>query len=207
MKKFFVLFLFFVIAVTAYAAGDYKMFADKSGILTYEISGSKVGKVIICFDDYGRKMTIENNFSFNGTPNHSIAYVEGDTSYIYDKIKKRGYLYPYAEKREFMNLYAGIGDAEATYKAMYKNSEGTVVRSEKANGKKCDVWEIVGKAKIVWLWKTYRMKETYGASAATSATENLVKMEFDVKLPADQFKKPDVKYQTFTFQNIEPREE
>ncbi len=199
MKKIFILVVTItLLSLSAVTANDFKVFKDKSGKLTYEVTGARQGTVIITFDDYGRKMTIENNFSFNGTPNNSISYVEGDTSYVYDNLKKTGYKLPYIERTTYINKYLGIGDPELTYTELYKSMGGKVIDRERVNGKKCDVWEIKNRYAKIWLWKTYRIKEEYTGLKAFQSTETMKTMQLNIEIPKEQFIKPDVKYNMFT---------
>ncbi len=198
MKKL-LMFLFVIISTSsALLASDYKIFNDKSGKLTYEVTGARVGVVIVTFDDYGKKMTIESDFSFNGTPNNSISYIEGDTSYVYDNIKKKGYRLPYVERTAFIQKYLGIGDPELTYEDFYTSMGGEIIGKEKINGKKCDIWEIKRKSKKIWLWETYRMKEEYTGHKAFQSIETISEIKLNVEIPLEHFIKPDVPYDMFT---------
>lgn len=203
MKKTAAVLLTIIALAFTMQAKDVKLFKDKSGIIEYELSGSKQGKIIVKFDDYGDKMTVESDFLFNGTPNKSISWVEGDTSYVYDYEKKKGYKLPYFSKIEYAKLYTG--SVAETYRKQYKKHLGNMSGLEKVYGKKCERWEVPAQGKIIWMWEGYRMKETYNAIETLNYTETVSKMKIGASIPSSHFVKKDIDYQVFSVQNIDAK--
>lgn len=178
---------------------EYKLFPDKSGVLIYEITGAKEGKVEIKFDDYGQKMTLLSEFDFNGTPNKSKSYVEGDTSFVYDYIREEGYKFVYVDIMQLIALYYLNDDPAKNLRDQYGAKTGTMVGKEKIKGKNCEIWEFTLPAKKIWLWKTYRIKQVYGAEGFSLTTETIKKIKLNAKIPKQEFIKPDMIYDELNF--------
>lgn len=142
-------------------AGNYKKYADKTGTMTYTVSGSTAGEYVYYWDDWGWKELIaersvttvfgmkseNNNFTLSiGKYTYTWKASESEIQKIENPVL--------AAFEEDKSKQKDVEDAgKAILKSMGFEHKGT----QMCEGKKCEYWESPTMGKT-WYWKTYSIK-------------------------------------------------
>lgn len=162
MKKAFLIAIVMLTLVCSLSyAGKYKKYADKSGSMTYTMSGTTTGEITYYWDDWGYKELIVEN---------SVTKVMGfSTENKSFKLSIGKYTYEWKEgdseiKKMENPVLAMLEDEKSDQKDVENYGKNILEKmgfkktgTETVAGKTCEVWESESMGKT-WVWKTYSMK-------------------------------------------------
>jgi len=162
MKKVFFLSVALLVVFTSLSiAGNYKKYADKTGVMTYTASGTTTGEYTYYWDDWGwRELIVEktmtsafgmksenNNFTLS-IGKYTYSWKAGDS-----EIRKmeNPILAAFEEDKSKQKDMENAG--KEILKTMGFEHKGT----QMCEGRKCEYWESPTMGKT-WYWKTYSIK-------------------------------------------------
>ncbi len=184
----------FAFLITPANAQKYKKYPDKSGKITYELSGDTKGKRTIYWDDYGMKeLTEEHSVTKTwGMKNENNTYVLmlGKNVYSWndDKDKETVYLGTNPVAEAWMEDSKTNKEIEKSAKEIMEGLGFKKVGNEVFKGKNCEIWEGLGGAKT-WTWKTYGLKaevDILGIEIISTASD----LDIGASVPSSKFEYP-----------------
>ncbi len=171
MKKVLFLSVALLVVFTSLSvAGNYKKYADKTGVMTYTASGSTTGDYTYYWDDWGwRELIVEKTVtSVFGmkTENNNFTLSIGKYTYTWkaadEEIRKmeNPILAAFEEDKSKQK------DVEDMGKEMLKSMGFEHKGTQMCEGKKCEYWESPTMGKT-WYWKTYSIKSEMSVMGMT----------------------------------------
>jgi hypothetical protein len=170
----------------------FKRYNIEKGIVEYELSGSRTGKEILYFDNWGmREATFTNaEISISGfsIKENKITILDGEWTYNIDLDKKTGSKIKTPLLEELIKA-AGDKDLGEFGEEMLKKMGGKKIGKDEVLGKTCDIWEIQNLNTRSWVWNWITLKteaKLMGVSVIITAT----KISPNVSVPEEKFKIP-----------------
>jgi hypothetical protein len=170
----------------------YKRYGIIKGAVEYQVSGTKTGKQILYFDDWGSKEAkIEiSEMRMAGLifKENKLTILDGEWTYNIDMDKKSGSKIKTPLLKE-LTAKSKTNDLTEVGEKMLKQMGGKIIGQETVLGKKCDLWEVKSLGTKMWVWNYIPLKiET--VMLGNTITINAVKIDLDSNINADKFSVP-----------------
>ena len=188
------------------AGGDQlKLYGMESGKIDYKITGAgnfmgvetkTAGKKRVIFKSYGAKSVTEENEvkktvmggKANVEKSHKITILDDAILYNVDLEKKR-ITRMQNPAIAMMGAMGGDKNAMEMGEAMLKKMGGKKTGTDKVLGYTCDVWEAMGTKQCIYKGIPLKVESDV---MGIKNTEVATKAEFDIPIPDDTFKLPDL---------------
>ena len=168
-----------------------RRYGIKSGIIEYKISGLQNGTEVIYFDNWGIKEAkytkTELNIAGVSSKEDKVVLMDGEWSYDYDAIQKKGTKLKNPLYEMFKNMKEK--DLKSLGEKMMKGMGGEKTGEETILGKPCEVWEVKELQMKVWVWENISLKTE--TNLMERITVEATKIQENVAIPADKFSAPD----------------
>ncbi len=171
----------------------YKRYGLESGIIEYEVSGTKTGKETLYFDRWGAR---EAKYSTTRAQSHGVsrtshrlALIEGEWLTRIDLDAGQGVRTRNTALARTANKM-GSRDLSGAAERYILEAGGEKIGSEVIAGRACDVWELKKLGTKTWLWKSIPLKTHF----RVHGRERLVvakRVEDGVEIPEQRFVVPE----------------
>lgn len=196
MKKL-IYFIFCIVFVCEFSYAQNKAWTSsiKSGYIEYDLSGSITGTRYLWWDNYGRKMRIEEKsvsvvkmlgIKNEEKRNNVTVMVDGEF-WIADLIKKTGHKGKMEDYQELVKFFEGMSKEEIKdlEEELINTFGGEKIGKGVVLGKECDIISVMGSK--TWIYKGLSLKTELDIMGIKSK-EIATIFKINILIPASKFK-------------------
>jgi len=171
---------------------NFKRYNIEKGIVEYEISGSRTGKEILYFDNWGMReanyITAETSIGGFSIKENKITILDGEWTYNIDLDKKTGSKIKTPLLEELIEA-AGDKDLGELGEEMLIRMGGKKIGKDELLGKTCDIWELQSLNTRSWVWNWITLK-TEAKLMGISVVKTATKIDANASIPDEKFNIP-----------------
>jgi len=175
------------------ASSDMKRYGVESGMVEYELSGSKTGTKTIYWDNWGmREATYQDSVievSGMTIPDKNVTIMDGDWMYSYNPDDRTGTKMVNTMIKQILEN-SGEDDLGELGLHMLKGMGGKKVGTESIAGKTCDLYEVSSMSTQTCVWKSVTLK-TEANLAGMNITELATIVDTSTAVPEEKFTLPE----------------